>query len=101
MCIRDRLRQTQRIRLIGRKQESDRTNVELDEAAVIQRTLMTHNVGNAQGIDVAADCKPARSAGGDLYEVCLLYTSDAAEHPTRVDLGGSRTLRNKNHCLLP
>lgn len=63
------LRQTQRNRMLGRKEESDRASVELDEAAMIQRTLMTCNVGNVQGIDVAASCKPARLVGGDLYDV--------------------------------
>jgi serine phosphatase RsbU (regulator of sigma subunit) len=63
------LRQTQRNRLLGRKQESDRTNLEMDEAAMIQRTLMTCNVGDVQGVEVAAHCQPARLVGGDLYDV--------------------------------
>jgi len=63
------LRQTQRNRTIGRQEESERANVEMDEAATIQRTLMTCTVGTVTGVDVVANCKPARLVGGDLYDV--------------------------------
>ena len=33
---------------------------------------------------------------GLIYNTCLLYTSDAADEPSSVDLGGRRTLKKKN-----
>src|SRR5665811_8515 len=35
------------------------------------------------------------SFGVVLYEICLLYTSDAADDLTRVDLGGRRIIKKK------
>lgn len=63
------LRQSERNRMVGRKEESDRASVEMDEAAAIQRTLMTCTIGDITGVDVLANCKPARMVGGDLYDV--------------------------------
>ncbi|GAB5800692.1 hypothetical protein JMUB7513_27740 [Staphylococcus aureus] len=38
------------------------------------------------------------------YQICLLYTSDAADDAVRVDLGGRRIIKNHlacdNDCLL-
>ena len=36
-----------------------------------------------------------REGEGDLYEVCLLYTSDAADERSSVDLGGRRIIQKK------
>ena len=38
------------------------------------------------------------SIGGneEVYQLCLLYTSDAADDLTRVDLGGRRIIKKKN-----
>src|SRR5665811_2147102 len=33
---------------------------------------------------------------GDKFDICLLYTSDAADDLTRVDLGGRRIIKKKN-----
>ena len=30
---------------------------------------------------------------------CLLYTSDAADERSRVDLGGRRIIKKKNRCI--
>ena len=32
---------------------------------------------------------------GDFYEICLLYTSDAADERSSVDLGGRRIIKKK------
>ena len=53
-----------------------------------------------QGLNASLD----RSAGGalaatltDLYDyICLLYTSDAADERSSVDLGGRRIIKKKN-----
>ncbi len=63
------LRQTERNRSIGRRQEHKRTSAEMDEAAVIQRSLMACSLGKIQGIEVFATCRQARIVGGDLYDV--------------------------------
>ncbi len=63
------LRQTERNRSLGREQEHKRASVEMDEAAVIQRSLMACSLGKIQSVEVFATCKPARIVGGDLYDV--------------------------------
>ena len=37
-----------------------------------------------------------REVNSKLYYICLLYTSDAADDLTRVDLGGRRIIKKKN-----
>ena len=63
------LRQTERSRSLGRRQEHQRTSEEMDEAAIIQRALMTCAPGGVANVEVAATCRPARLVGGDLYDV--------------------------------
>lgn len=63
------LRQTQRNRSVGREQEHMRASAEMDEAAVIQRSLMACSLGKIQSVEVFATCKQARIVGGDLYDV--------------------------------
>ena len=36
----------------------------------------------------------------DLYEACLLYTSDAADERSSVDLGGRRIIKKKNNIII-
>ena len=40
----------------------------------------------------------------DAYKICLLYTSDAADERSSVDLGGRRIIKKKNNtdsgCIL-
>ena len=44
-----------------------------------------------------ADLAPARAAHGPrLASGCLLYTSDAADERSSVDLGGRRIIKKKN-----
>ena len=38
-------------------------------------------------------------AGADM-ETCLLYTSDAADERSSVDLGGRRIIKKKKHMIL-
>src|SRR5690606_22005929 len=56
-------------RSVGRQEEHARSHGELDEAAMIQRALMTCKLGTICCVDVYAECSPARSVGGDLYDV--------------------------------
>ena len=35
--------------------------------------------------------------GADLFQGCLLYTSDAADERSSVDLGGRRIIKKKKH----
>ena len=34
-----------------------------------------------------------------VYETCLLYTSDAADERSSVDLGGRRIIKKKKQCM--
>ncbi len=43
--------------------------------------------------------KPSDSAGGEVVDqcdICLLYTSDAADERSSVDLGGRRIIKKRN-----
>ena len=39
----------------------------------------------------------AQNADGTWYKLCLLYTSDAADERSSVDLGGRRIIKKKNN----
>ena len=39
-----------------------------------------------------------RFPGGEEHEGCLLYTSDAADERSSVDLGGRRIIKKKNRA---
>mgnify|MGYP003381486866 CR=1 FL=1 len=45
-------------------------------------------------IDLVDDC----SCGNAFLYVCLLYTSDAADERSSVDLGGRRIIKKKKKC---
>ena len=50
----------------------------------------------ASAVPAIADSRGADSAGsGDGHRNCLLYTSDAADERSSVDLGGRRILKKK------
>lgn len=63
------LRQQDMGREQGRQIEYQRQEKEMVEAAFIQNTLMSCAISEAPGIELAARCRPARSVGGDLYDV--------------------------------
>lgn len=67
--IRSLLRQSQLNRSRGRQEEQDRASAELEEAAIIQRSLMSCNKGEIENIEAVAVCRPARAVGGDLYDI--------------------------------
>ena len=50
--------------------------------------------GHCMGLDMTAGCLGALSA------LCLLYTSDAADERSSVDLGGRRIIKNTRQCIL-
>ena len=65
------LRTKERQRSIGRQQEHALRDKEMAEAAMIQKALMTCSLNGISGVDVFADCRPARAVGGDLYDVYM------------------------------
>ena len=66
MCIRDR------IKAAGANGWIDEERVMVESAFAIKR------------------------AGADMFLTCLLYTSDAADERSSVDLGGRRIIKKKN-----
>ena len=50
----------------------------------------------AHAADVARGRKGARDWDDELSRACLLYTSDAADERSSVDLGGRRIIKKKN-----
>ena len=50
----------------------------------------------AQGIWLQRGSDPAAQRAGQRM-VCLLYTSDAADERSSVDLGGRRIIKKKSH----
>ena len=55
--------------------------------------------GNLKNIETHIQNKKIEFIKGDItnYETCLLYTSDAADERSSVDLGGRRIIKKKNH----
>jgi serine phosphatase RsbU (regulator of sigma subunit) len=80
------LRQTVRNRSLGRREEHKRASEEMDEAAIIQRTLMTCSLGGVTNVEVVASCQPARMVGGDLYDV--YERSDGRLNLVEADVSG-------------
>ena len=50
-------------------------------------TVIVFEIGSVQLLEL--------SARSTLYEICLLYTSDAADERSSVDLGGRRIIKKK------
>ena len=96
------------------------TNPQLKETIRLRLTFTEVIAKDVQGLVALAKASPRdfrnRAAialaildfdkeAADLYQVCLLYTSDAADERSSVDLGGSRIIKKKNimtisGCLL-
>ena len=51
-------------------------------------------------IPKTAKYQTASSSVGRQLRTCLLYTSDAADERSSVDLGGRRIIKKKNICLV-
>lgn len=80
------LRTKERQRSIGRQQEHALRDKEMAEAAMIQKALMTCSTNGISGVEVYADCKPARSVGGDLYDIYV--RSDGRLSVVEADVSG-------------
>ena len=63
------LRSKERQRSVGRQEEHAQRNKEMAEAAMIQQALMSCALNGITGVEVFADCRPARTVGGDLYDI--------------------------------
>ena len=70
MCIRDRFRL----------------------AALVDRAITEHRPGHRQHLHLGVPVAPAEP---DELTTCLLYTSDAADERSSVDLGGRRIIKKK------
>src|SRR5665811_2404745 len=62
--------------------------VELDECCLDQTRNHLKAAGVDQVVDAAVDDQDGPVEVADVVGACLLYTSDAADDLTRVDLGG-------------
>lgn len=63
------LRSKERQRSAGRQEEHAQRDKEMAEAAMIQQALMSCALNGITGVEVFADCRPARTVGGDLYDI--------------------------------
>lgn len=63
------LRSKERQRSVGRQEEHAQRDKEMAEAAMIQQALMSCALNGITGVEVFADCRPARTVGGDLYDI--------------------------------
>lgn len=63
------LRSKERQRSVGRQEEHAQRDKEMAEAAMIQQALMSCALNGIAGVEVFADCRPARTVGGDLYDI--------------------------------
>lgn len=80
------LRSTEMQRSLGRQEGHAERARDMAEAAMIQQALMTCSLGNITGVDVAADCQPARIVGGDLYDIYV--RSDGRLNVVEADVSG-------------
>ena len=58
------------------------------------------NVRTTVGIDATSTARKTTNRMLRALEDCLLYTSDAADERSSVDLGGRRIIQKKNHRFL-
>ena len=78
---------------------TERARVRADKHALIERITAASSRGAPPpSLRGRAKLRAAAAADDALTEVCLLYTSDAADDLTRVDLGGRAV--HQRGCLL-
>ena len=72
----------------------------LETARSAGRTVSVEIVANSGGLDLLREGVSAHAGRIAGLRACLLYTSDAADERSRVDLGGSRIIKKKkeHHC---
>ena len=58
---------------------------------------IVENDGWGSNILVSDEREELLDTGGGLLKACLLYTSDAADERSSVDLGGRRIIKKKNN----
>jgi len=102
LAVDDELRRKVTIKVPHAHRISSPADVEafLDEARMLAKlehpnVVPVHDVG--QQPDGTCFIVSRYIDGSDLYERCLLYTSDAADDMQCVDLGGRRIIKNKNN----
>ena len=54
-----------------------------------------------EAVAFGGDADRVAGSGRDVFECCLLYTSDAADERSSVDLGGRRIIKKKkeSNCI--
>ena len=62
-----------------------------DSPYAVDLAVLLDSIGD-DGLDLVV----VAVAESDFYNVCLLYTSDAADERSSVDLGGRRIIKKKN-----
>ncbi len=53
---------------LGQMREREAATAEMSEASTIQRNLMQRSISTFPGIDLAANCRPARHVAGDRFD---------------------------------
>ena len=61
---------------------------------------MRQQLGRAHLLPVNGDRIPLLILDFDFQWLCLLYTSDAADERSSVDLGGRRIIKKKKHVTM-
>ena len=77
-----------------------RGKASVDEIKLIKRSLMEIGTAVAQASDEYGDDGAPEGIFGKIlakFSSCLLYTSDAADERSSVDLGGRRIIKKKNN----
>ena len=73
------------------------TFIRADKTETNFSTILNSFKGQVVYLDIWASwCAPCRSEIPAAAKLCLLYTSDAADERSSVDLGGSRIIKKKN-----
>ena len=90
MCIRDRTDAPEIITRIAGKVIDGQTNEVLSGVQISTTPPTSSFITQQDGSFSLSDLLPGQ------YRICLLYTSDAADERSSVDLGGRRIIKKKN-----
>ena len=66
--LKARIQASLRRQQLGKMQERKAATAEMNEASTLQRNLMQRSLPTGSGIDLAAECRPARHVAGDWFD---------------------------------
>ena len=84
--LKARIQASLRQQQLGQMQERKAATAEMNEASTLQRNLMQRSLPTGTGIDLAAECRPARHVAGDRFD--FQQMDDDALYFVEADVSG-------------